>query len=99
MMRGMAWFCALMLAAVAQGVVGFHVTPGVQLSWKSTLVRASRAHPSVRIARPLHALRAQIHTRDGRGYGVGNMGAAGIRQFRASHRCNAVCRALGLKHM
>ena len=41
----------------------------------------------------------QIHTRDGRGYGVGNMGAAGIRQFSASHRCNAVCRALGLKHM
>ena len=70
MMRGMAWFCALMLAAVAQGVVGFHVTPGVQLSWKSTLVRASRAHPSVRIARPLHALRAQIHTRDGTHQGL-----------------------------
>lgn len=48
---------------------------------------------------------SQIHTRDGpnggvaNGYGVGNMGAAGIRKFCASHRCNAVCRALRLKHL
>ena len=41
----------------------------------------------------------QIHTHDGRGYGVGNMGAEGIRKFHASHRCNAVCRALGLKRL
>ena len=44
----------------------------------------------------------QIHTRVGDGrthYGLGNLGAEGIRKFCASHRCNAVCRALGLKRL
>ena len=38
----------------------------------------------------------QIHGRDGRGFGLGNLGARGISDFRATHRCNAVCRALRL---
>ena len=44
----------------------------------------------------------QIHTRVGDGrthYGLGNLGAEGIRKFCASHRCNAVCRALRLKRL
>lgn len=38
----------------------------------------------------------QILTRDGVGYGRGNLGHKGIRRFMRSHRCNPVCRALGL---
>ena len=37
----------------------------------------------------------QIHSRDGRGFGKGNLGPAGIRAFLAAHRCNPVCAALG----
>jgi len=38
----------------------------------------------------------QIHSHDGIGFGKGNMGQAGIDQFCASHRCNAICRYLKL---
>ena len=39
----------------------------------------------------------QIHSRDGRGFGKGNLGPAGIRAFLAAHRCNPVCSALGCR--
>jgi hypothetical protein len=38
----------------------------------------------------------QIHSADGRGFGKGNRGQAGIDKFLRSHRCNAVCRYLKL---
>jgi hypothetical protein len=41
----------------------------------------------------------QIHSNAGHGnfiYGKGDMGMEGITQFFATHRCNAVCRQLGL---
>eukprot|EP01112_Ceratiomyxa_fruticulosa_P003650 TRINITY_DN1396_c0_g1_i1.p1 TRINITY_DN1396_c0_g1~~TRINITY_DN1396_c0_g1_i1.p1 ORF type:complete len:572 (+),score=138.21 TRINITY_DN1396_c0_g1_i1:312-2027(+) len=38
----------------------------------------------------------QIHTIDGKGYGLGNLGKNGISQFLNSHKCNAVCALLGL---
>lgn len=41
----------------------------------------------------------QIHSNLGRGiykYGNGDMGIDGIRQFFATHRCNNICRMLGL---
>lgn len=39
----------------------------------------------------------QIHTADGRGFGAGNLGTFGMEKFLESHRCNEVCRWLGLK--
>ena len=38
----------------------------------------------------------QIHSIDGKGYGIGNIGPEGMRAFIKSHKCNRVCRALGL---
>ena len=38
----------------------------------------------------------QIHSLDGEGFGRGNMGTRGITLFFASHRCNGICRMLGL---
>lgn len=38
----------------------------------------------------------QFHTKSGAGYGVGNMGVEGMLKFFQTHRCNAVCRAIGL---
>jgi len=38
----------------------------------------------------------QIHTVDGRGFGKGNAGLQGIRQFLTKHTCNGICRALKL---
>ncbi|KAG5476933.1 hypothetical protein LSCM1_05266 [Leishmania martiniquensis] len=38
----------------------------------------------------------QILSPDGEGYGRGNLGKEGIRRFLESHRCNEVCRAIGL---
>lgn len=38
----------------------------------------------------------QIHTIEGRSFGVGNMGSAGILKFLKSHRCNRVCQDLRL---
>ncbi|CAK4086027.1 unnamed protein product [Aphanomyces euteiches] len=41
----------------------------------------------------------QIHTVDGRGFGVGNLGTLGMEKFLESHRCNEVCRWLGLRSL
>jgi hypothetical protein len=38
----------------------------------------------------------QILSRDGQGYGRGNLGQKGMRKFFKTHRCNAVCELLGL---
>ncbi|KAG5502797.1 hypothetical protein JKF63_04565 [Porcisia hertigi] len=38
----------------------------------------------------------QILSSDGEGYGRGNLGKEGIRRFLESHKCNEVCRAVGL---
>eukprot|EP00997_Jenningsia_sp_PLL12_P002800 NODE_1497_length_1145_cov_92.618613_g1219_i0.p1 GENE.NODE_1497_length_1145_cov_92.618613_g1219_i0~~NODE_1497_length_1145_cov_92.618613_g1219_i0.p1 ORF type:complete len:250 (-),score=53.53 NODE_1497_length_1145_cov_92.618613_g1219_i0:56-805(-) len=39
----------------------------------------------------------QIHTADGQGFGIGNIGQEGIDRFLDTHHCNPVCRALGLQ--
>ena len=39
----------------------------------------------------------QIHTRDGEGYGTGNLGARGMALFFRAHKCNAICHQLGLE--
>lgn len=41
----------------------------------------------------------QIHTRDGQGFGAGNLGTAGMEKFLTTHRCNEVCRWLGLRSL
>ena len=41
----------------------------------------------------------QIHSRDGVGFGKGNMGERGVEKFIASHRCNAICRYLKLPNL
>jgi len=38
----------------------------------------------------------QIHTVDGEGFGKGNLGQKGFEQFLSTHRCNAICKYLGL---
>lgn len=38
----------------------------------------------------------QIHSRDGEGFGKGNMGGKGFKKFLSTHRCNAICRYLKL---
>ena len=37
-----------------------------------------------------------VLTRNGKGFGIGNIGLTGIDDFLASHRCNPVCVQLGL---
>ncbi|KAI5691514.1 Alphakinase family [Leishmania braziliensis] len=39
----------------------------------------------------------QIHTEDGKGLGMGNMGQEGIDKWIEAHVCNEVCRAMQLK--
>jgi myosin-heavy-chain kinase len=39
----------------------------------------------------------QIHTVDGKGLGMGNMGRRGINKWVEKHECNSMCRALGLQ--
>uniref|UniRef100_A0A061SBJ0 Elongation factor 2 kinase n=1 Tax=Tetraselmis sp. GSL018 TaxID=582737 RepID=A0A061SBJ0_9CHLO len=34
----------------------------------------------------------QIHSFDGEGFGLGNLGPRGIRRWRQTHRCNAICK-------
>ena len=41
----------------------------------------------------------QILTRDGEGYGRGNLGRHGMRRFLATHRCNDICNYLRLPNM
>lgn len=41
----------------------------------------------------------QIHTEDGKGLGMGNMGQEGIDKWVAAHTCNEVCRALNLRDL
>lgn len=38
----------------------------------------------------------QIHSSDGRGYGLGNLGQKGIDRFLAVHECNGICQWLSL---
>jgi len=38
----------------------------------------------------------QIHTKDGKGYGLGNMGHRGIERFLKTHVCNPICLQLNL---
>jgi len=38
----------------------------------------------------------QIHSRDGKYFGKGNMGPRGFEKFLKSHKCNAICRYLRL---
>jgi hypothetical protein len=37
----------------------------------------------------------QIHTKDGKGYGLGNMGTRGIERFLKTHVCNPICLQVG----
>ncbi|GET93553.1 myosin heavy chain kinase a-like protein [Leishmania tarentolae] len=39
----------------------------------------------------------QIHTVDGKGLGMGNMGQEGIDKWIEKHECNEICRSLGLQ--
>jgi len=39
----------------------------------------------------------QIHSFNGEGFGLGNLGQSGIRKFLQSHKCNRLCKALGLR--
>jgi hypothetical protein len=38
----------------------------------------------------------QVHSADGKGFGKGNVGKEGIDQFFTTHKCNSVCKILGL---
>lgn len=38
----------------------------------------------------------QIHTENGKGFGMGNMGMQGIQKWIDQHKCNDICKALGL---
>jgi len=39
----------------------------------------------------------QIHTASGKGFGVGNLGATGIKAFLLRHQCGPACRQVGLQ--
>ncbi|CAD2213020.1 myosin-heavy-chain kinase [Angomonas deanei] len=39
----------------------------------------------------------QIHTIDGECFGMGNMGAIGMQRWLARHKCNDICKKMGLK--
>lgn len=41
----------------------------------------------------------QIHTEEGKGLGMGNMGADGIAKWVVKHKCNPICRAIGLRSL
>eukprot|EP01133_Synstelium_polycarpum_P004097 gene4097-4781_t len=44
-----------------------------------------------------HYTDPQIHTYDGIGYGVGNLGQKGFEKFIDTHKCNAICQYLNLQ--
>lgn len=41
----------------------------------------------------------QIHSRDGKGFGKGNLGRVGINHFLSTHRCNHICKFLRLPNV
>jgi len=41
----------------------------------------------------------QIHSKDGKGYGKGNLGREGIASFLSTHQCNRICEFLGLPNI
>mmetsp|Transcript_41107 Transcript_41107/g.64211 ORF Transcript_41107/g.64211 Transcript_41107/m.64211 type:complete len:150 (+) Transcript_41107:617-1066(+) len=41
----------------------------------------------------------QIHSKDGKGFGLGNCGLSGIRRFMETHQCSDLCRRLKLPPM
>lgn len=41
----------------------------------------------------------QIHTMNGKGFGLGNLGQTGIRAFLLRHACTDICRAVGLQQI
>eukprot|EP00743_Colponemidia_sp_Colp-15_P017335 GILK01021403.1.p1 GENE.GILK01021403.1~~GILK01021403.1.p1 ORF type:complete len:221 (-),score=20.29 GILK01021403.1:104-766(-) len=41
----------------------------------------------------------QIHTEEGKGLGMGNMGAEGIAKWVIKHKCNVICRQIGLRSL
>jgi len=41
----------------------------------------------------------QIHSKGGGGFGKGNLGVEGIDKFLETHKCNAICRFLGLANI
>jgi len=41
----------------------------------------------------------QIHSKDGEGYGKGNLGQEGIVNFLATHQCNRICQFLSLPNI
>lgn len=41
----------------------------------------------------------QIHTESGDGLGMGNMGMEGIEKWIEQHKCNDICRAVGLREL
>eukprot|EP00998_Keelungia_sp_KM082_P006263 NODE_2521_length_1045_cov_475.622004_g2503_i0.p1 GENE.NODE_2521_length_1045_cov_475.622004_g2503_i0~~NODE_2521_length_1045_cov_475.622004_g2503_i0.p1 ORF type:complete len:312 (+),score=99.74 NODE_2521_length_1045_cov_475.622004_g2503_i0:119-937(+) len=43
-----------------------------------------------------HYTDPQIHTKDGKGFGAGNIGAKGFQKFFETHRCNSICVGLGI---
>eukprot|EP01112_Ceratiomyxa_fruticulosa_P012324 TRINITY_DN3405_c0_g1_i1.p1 TRINITY_DN3405_c0_g1~~TRINITY_DN3405_c0_g1_i1.p1 ORF type:complete len:930 (+),score=265.74 TRINITY_DN3405_c0_g1_i1:296-3085(+) len=46
-----------------------------------------------------HYTDPQVHTKDGKGFGLGNLGMRGIERFLKSHKCNPICNQLGLPLM
>ncbi|KAJ1467631.1 kinase-like domain-containing protein, partial [Baffinella frigidus] len=38
----------------------------------------------------------QIHSHDGESFSMGNLGQAGLHKFFKSHKCNNICRLIGL---
>jgi len=41
----------------------------------------------------------QIHSKDGKGFGKGNLGQEGINHFLSTHRCNRICQFLKLPNL
>jgi hypothetical protein len=44
-----------------------------------------------------HYTDPQVHTMDGKGFGMGNMGVKGMERFMKTHWCNSLCVYLGLE--
>jgi len=46
-----------------------------------------------------HYTDPQVHTRSGKGFGLGNQGLLGFQKFLASHTCNPLCQMVGLPRL